>query len=47
MSKEVDVNQLNQDKELKRVMQEFDLARKELDKMKKENLGKLDDLKRL
>jgi hypothetical protein len=47
MSKEIEMNQVNQDKELRRVMQEFELARKELDRMKKENLGKLDDLKRL
>ncbi len=47
MAKEVESSQASQDKELRRVAQEFELARKELDRMKKENLGKLDDLKRL
>jgi hypothetical protein len=47
MLKDIDLNQSNQDKEFKRVISEFELAKKDLDKIKKENLGKLDDLKRL
>ncbi len=32
---------------MRRVTQEFELAKKDLDRIKKDNFGKFDDLKRL